>query len=393
MSERSEHSPGPRPLTPGPASEASPGPRPLTPSPRERSEQAFLMAGGGTGGHVIPALAVARELRSRGHQVVFVGTERGMESKLVPAEGFELQKIDIGGLNRVGVRQKLTTLAKLPFTTLSCGSFVRPVSAVFSMGGYVAGPPVMAAILRRKPVVVMEPNAVPGFTNRVIGRLVARALISFAETASFFPPGRTELTGLPVREEFFRIPAKPRGDVLHILITGGSQGSRTLNQAARQSWPLFKKSGMAVRIVHQTGRGAFEELSRDFAQSGLEGEVVPFIADMPAAFAAADVIVCRAGAGAVSELAAAGKPSILVPFPFAADDHQTRNAEAFERGGAARLVRDAEMNGERLFALMSELGQSADILPRMAAAARGFARPGAARRAAEILEEVARRRN
>src|ERR1035437_9514998 len=160
-------------------------------------ERSFLMAGGGTGGHVIPGLAVARELRTRGHNVCFVGTEFGMEAKLVPAAGVELQKIQIGGLNRVGVRQTIVTV--------SSDRCVRGAAAVFSMGGYAAGPPVLAAILRRVPVVVMEPNAVPGFTNRSISRLVARALVSFPETAAFFPRGRTEVTGLPVREEFFRI--------------------------------------------------------------------------------------------------------------------------------------------------------------------------------------------
>ena len=346
------------------------------------------MAGGGTGGHVIPALAVARELRARGHEAFFVGTERGMEAKLVPAEGFELQRIDIGGLNRVTMRQKAITLVKLPLTTLSCGKFVRASSAVFSMGGYVAGPPVMAALLRRKPVVVMEPNAIPGFTNRVIGRFVTRALISFAATGSYFPKGKTEITGLPVREEFFRIAQRPRGSVLQVLITGGSQGSRTLNQAARASWPLIRQAGFPVRLVHQTGPREYEELRAAFAESGIEGEIVPFIADMPAAFAAADVVVCRSGAGAVSELAAAGKPSILVPFPFAADDHQTRNAEAMERGGAVRLIRDAEFTGGRLFAALGEIS-AAPELERMARNARQFAKPGAARRAAEILEEVA----
>jgi UDP-N-acetylglucosamine--N-acetylmuramyl-(pentapeptide) pyrophosphoryl-undecaprenol N-acetylglucosamine transferase len=356
-------------------------------TPCSKSGASFLMAGGGTGGHVIPALAVARELRSRGHKAFFVGTEQGMESRLVPAEGFELQKIQIGGLNQVSLKRKVSTLARLPVTTLQCGSSVREASAIFSMGGYVAGPPVMAALLRRIPVVVMEPNAVPGFTNRAIARLVSRALVSFPETASYFPAGRTEVTGLPVREEFFRIAPKPRGDVLHILITGGSQGSRTLNQAARQSWPLFRDAGLRARITHQTGTAAFAEIRDAFAQSGIEGEVVPFISDMPGAFAAADLIVCRSGAGAVSELAAAGKPSILVPFPFAADDHQTRNAEAMERAGAARLVRDAEMNGARLFELVSSLAAE---LPGMGEAARRLAKPGAAQRAADILEEVAR---
>lgn len=357
---------------------------------RPTARGSFLMAGGGTGGHVIPGLAVARELRQRGHQVFFVGTDRGMESRLVPAEGFELKRIDIGGLNRVTLQQKVLTLSKLPFVTLGCERLVRGASAIFSMGGYAAGPPVMAALLRRKPVVVMEPNAIPGFTNRVIGRLVTRALVAFPETVAYFPKDKTEITGLPVRDEFFRIPPKPRGDVLHILVTGGSQGSRTLNQAARQSWPLFREAGIPVRIVLQSGPAGFDEYRGAFAQAGLEGEVVPFIADMPAAFAAADLVVCRSGAGAVSELAAAGKASILVPFPFAADDHQTRNAQALERGGAAVLVRDAEMTGGRLFTAVKELAVSSGPLDRMAGAARLFAKPGAARRAADIMEEVAR---
>jgi UDP-N-acetylglucosamine--N-acetylmuramyl-(pentapeptide) pyrophosphoryl-undecaprenol N-acetylglucosamine transferase len=249
----------------------------------------------------------------------------------------------------------------------------------------------MAALLARLPVVVMEPNAVPGFTNRVIGRFVYRALISFPETARFFPRGKTEITGLPVRQEFFSLPPQPPGGPPTVLITGGSQGSRTLNRAARESWPLFVRAGTPVRIVHQAGPAAFAELRDQFAKTGLEGEVVPFIQDMPAAFAAADLVVCRSGAGSVSELAAAGKPSVLVPFPFAADDHQTRNAEVVERAGGARLVPDAEMSGLKLFSLISELIGAPETLARMAEAARKFAKPGAARRAAEVLEEAAAR--
>jgi UDP-N-acetylglucosamine--N-acetylmuramyl-(pentapeptide) pyrophosphoryl-undecaprenol N-acetylglucosamine transferase len=349
------------------------------------------MAGGGTGGHVIPALAVARELRGRGHEVFFAGTGRGLEAKLVPAEGFEMFRIEIGGLARVGLKRTARTLLQLPATTARCARLIarRKVAGVFSMGGYVAGPPVMAALVRGVPVVVMEPNAVPGFTNRVIGRFVHRALISFAETARYFPAGRIELTGLPVREEFFRIPNRTRGETLNLLVTGGSQGSRSLNNAGRQSWPLFRKAGLKVRIVHQTGQNGIEQLAAEFTACGLEGEVVAFIRDMPAAFAQADLVVCRSGAGAVSELAAAGKPSILVPFPFAAGDHQARNAEALERGGAARLVPDADLTGERLFAAVAELAGEKGRLERMAVSARQFARPGAALRAAETLEEAA----
>jgi len=358
-------------------------------SGRAGSNAVFLLAGGGTGGHVIPLLAVARELRRRGHTAFFVGTARGLEARLVPAEGFELKLIEVGGLNRVGPRQKASTLFALPVATAKCLPLLGGVGAVFSIGGYAAGPPVAAALARRVPVVVMEPNAVPGFTNRLIGRSVYRALISFPETARYFAAGKSELTGLPVREEFFSIPPKPSGGTFSLLITGGSQGSRTLNRAARESWPLFARSGLAVRMVLQTGPGAFEELRAEFLKTGLEGEVLAFIAEMPAAFAAADLIVCRSGAGAVSELAAAGKPSVLVPFPFAADDHQTRNAEAIERAGAARLVKDSEMTGEKLFAVVGELAREPETLARMAADAHRLSRPGAAARAADILQEAA----
>lgn len=347
------------------------------------------MTGGGTGGHVIPALAVARELRARGRNVVFVGTERGMEAKLVPASGFELKTIKVGGLNRVGAMQKLKTLAGLPMATFACLRLAP--AAVFSMGGYVAGPPVLAALLKRVPVVVMEPNAVAGFSNRIIGRFVSRALVSFEETVRYFPRGRTEITGLPVREEFFRIPPKTRGSELRILITGGSQGSTTLNRAARQSWARFRDADFAVHIVHQTGTRDYSEIREEFARSGLSGEVVPFLDDMPRAMAAADLLICRAGAGAVSELAAAGRASILAPFPFAADDHQTSNAAAMQRAGAARMIRDAELNGERLFETVKELASDPSALEQMAQAARQFARPDAARRAADILEEEAAR--
>jgi UDP-N-acetylglucosamine--N-acetylmuramyl-(pentapeptide) pyrophosphoryl-undecaprenol N-acetylglucosamine transferase len=263
------------------------------------------------------------------------------------------------------------------------------VGAVFSMGGYAAGPAVLAALARRIPVVVMEPNAMPGFTNRRIARLVTRALIGFPETARWFPAGRTELTGLPVREEFFGIQAKPRGEVLNILITGGSQGSRTLNEAARGSWKLFREAGTKVRMVLQAGRAGADALREEFNASGLAGDVCAFIDDMPRAFAAADLVVSRAGAGAVAELAAAGKPSILVPFPFAADQHQLRNAEAMQRAGAARLVTDSEMSGERLFAEAQELSAEGGVLERMGSAARGLAKPGAAARAADVLEGAA----
>ena len=349
------------------------------------------MAGGGTGGHVIPAIAVARELAKSNHEVVFVGTERGAEGRLVPAAGFRLVRIEAGGLKRLGLATKIVSLWQLAKETVRLRTLFREwkPSAVFSMGGFVAGPTVLAALSRGIPVVLMEPNAIPGVTNRYIAGHVRRALVSFEETTRFFPKGRTEITGLPVRAEFFAITEKPETATFNILITGGSQGSQTLNNAARAAWPLFAQSGLPVRIVHQTGTAMHEAVARDFAATGLAGEVIPFIADMPAAYSEADLIVCRSGAGAVSELAAAGKPSILIPFPFAADDHQLKNAQAFERAGASLLSLDRDWTGQRFFEWVRDLHADRERLLGMGRNARSLARSGAAGRAAEILMQLA----
>jgi UDP-N-acetylglucosamine--N-acetylmuramyl-(pentapeptide) pyrophosphoryl-undecaprenol N-acetylglucosamine transferase len=346
----------------------------------------FVMAGGGTAGHVIPALAVAEELRARGHSVRFIGTRRGIEAKLVPAAGYPIDWIEIGGLNRVGLRQTLASLAELPVSIWQAARLLdraRPVTAVFSMGGYVAGPVLIAALWKRIPVVAMEPNAIPGFTHRKLARFISKALVSFDQTLRYFPKGRAEVTGRPVAAEFFAIAPKPRADVLTVLITGGSQGSRTLNRAAEESWPLWKKT--SVRLIHQTGERAFADLAPKFQACGIPGEISAFVENMPKAFAEADVIVSRSG-GTVSEIAAAGKPSILVPLPTAADQHQLRNAQAFEKAGAALLVLDAEMTGARLVAEVTRLASEPAALQKMCEAARSLARRGAAARAADVLE-------
>jgi len=350
----------------------------------------IVMAGGGTGGHVMPLLAVARQLQADGHQSVFIGTRNGFEAKLVPPSGFPLEFIEIGGLNRVGIMRTIRSLAQLPLSVLRSRRLIEQHqgSVVFSLGGYAAGPVVLAALWKKTPLVVMEPNAMPGLTNRKIGRFVRRALLSFPDAARYFPAGKSEITGLPVRDEFFNIAPKQRDAKLTVLITGGSQGSRTLNQAALGSWKYFREARTAVRFIHQTGTAAHDALAQKFAESGIEGEVAPFIDDMPAAFARADLVICRAGAGAVAELAAAGKPSILVPLPGAADQHQLRNAEAFRKTGASVLVLDPEMDGGRLFEEVEKLRTHPELLHRMGERARSFAHPDAARRAAAVLEEA-----
>jgi len=234
-------------------------------------------------------------------------------------------------------------------------------------------------------------NAPPLLGAQDMARFVARALVSFPETMRWFPKERTEVTGLPIRAEFFAVPPKPREGKLTVLITGGSQGSRTLNRAVEDSWPLWPNG--AVRLLHQTGASGFDDIAPRFRAAAVDGEITAFLTDMPRAFAEADLVVSRSGMGAVSELAAAGKPSILVPLPTASDQHQLRNAEALEKAGAARLVLDVEMTGPRLvkevMQLISVDNAPENTLEKMSQAARAFAKPGAARRAAEILESFA----
>jgi UDP-N-acetylglucosamine--N-acetylmuramyl-(pentapeptide) pyrophosphoryl-undecaprenol N-acetylglucosamine transferase len=353
----------------------------------------FLMTGGGTGGHVFPAVAVARVLRERGHSVRFLGTAEGLEAKLVPQAGFEIDFIRIGGLNRVGVVRQLRTLMQLPVSVISAVGVLRRQrpAAVFSMGGYVAGPVMLAALACGVPLVVMEPNAMPGFANRKVARYVYKALVGFESTSRWFPKDRTEIIGLPVRKEFFEVAERAKsmtGGLFTVLITGGSRGSRTLNRASRESWTLFRDHRTPLRLIHQTGAAEHEQLARDFAASGLEGEVVAFISDMASAFAGTDLIVARSGAGAVAEIGAAGLPSLLVPLPFAADDHQRKNAEALAEAGAARIVLDKEMTGERLFREVEELRNHPQRLEEMGRQALRFRKPGGADRAADVLEEA-----
>jgi UDP-N-acetylglucosamine--N-acetylmuramyl-(pentapeptide) pyrophosphoryl-undecaprenol N-acetylglucosamine transferase len=227
----------------------------------------------------------------------------------------------------------------------------------------------------------------PGLTNRRLARFARRALVSFPEALPYFPAARVELAGLPVREEFFGLPNKPRADPPVVLITGGSRGSRTLNYATRDLLPL---AGLPLRILLQTGRDMHAELAAAIRHPNVE--VLPFIEDMPAAFAQADLLVCRSGAGTVSELAAAGKPAILVPYPFAADDHQMANARAMERAGAARVVPDKECTGPRLLQEIQACLHGGS-LESMARAARAQAKPGAAARAASLLEAYAEAKN
>jgi UDP-N-acetylglucosamine--N-acetylmuramyl-(pentapeptide) pyrophosphoryl-undecaprenol N-acetylglucosamine transferase len=291
----------------------------------------------------------------------------------------------------------MRTLFALPLAVVNAGALLEQIrpAAVLSLGGYAAGPVVLAAIARDIPVTILETNALPGLAHRLAGPFSTRALLGFEQAGRYFPAGRWEVSGIPVRKEFFDLPRKVRGERFHVLITGGSQGSQRLNQAAVNALPILAARGLlgALKFTHQTGAKEYNGVRSTYALQQAEADVTPFIDDMPRAFRDADLVICRAGASAVGELAAAGKASILIPFPFAADQHQLRNAEAMQAAGAAQLVLDADWTGARFAAEMERLAGSPRLLESMEDAALQLARPAAAQRVAERLLEIAERRS
>jgi len=309
-----------------------------------------ILAGGGTGGHVIPALAIAQQLRKdHAAEILFIGTSRGMENKLVPAAGFPLKLVEVGALNRVSLATRVKTLFALPRAVWQARRLLREFKAdvVIGVGGYASGPAMLAAVLAGVPTLAFEPNVVPGFANRAITRWVSQAAVQFEETGRYFK--RYQVTGVPVRPEFFEIAGQRTGDPRPtLLVFGGSQGAHAINEAVIHALPMLRERIENLRIIHQTGERDLAETQSAYQRAGADAEVSKFIQDMPSYFARADVVVCRSGASTVGEIAAAGKPAIFVPFPRAADDHQKVNAQALERAGAAVLLEEAQLTGERL---------------------------------------------
>lgn len=347
-----------------------------------------ILAGGGTGGHVIPALAIAQELRARhSADIKFVGTARGIETKLVPAAGFELDLIEVGALKNVGFGTRLSTLWQLPGAVLRSRRILREFrpDVVIGVGGYASGPAVLAAEMAGVPTLLFEPNFVPGFANRKVARWASAAAVQFEETRRFFR--NAEVTGVPVRKEFFAIAPRPTDAPPTLLVFGGSQGAGALNRVMMESAAALKQAGW--RVLHQTGERDYNQVQAAYSQSGISTEVTPFIDRMPEAFARADLLLCRSGGSTVAEVAAAGKPAIFVPFPRAADDHQRRNAEALAQAGAAVLIPEAELTSVRLVKSVGELLADKKRLGEMAAAARRLARPNAAEAVGAMAAKLA----
>jgi len=351
-----------------------------------------IIAGGGTGGHVIPALAIARELQALYQaEVLFIGTARGIETRLVPQAGFSLKLVEVGALNKVSAATRLKTMLQLPASIITAIKILRDFrpQVVIGVGGYASGPAMAAAALLRIPMVIFEPNIVPGFANRAVARLVSAAAVHFPETAKFFP--NAKVTGVPVRKEFFSVAAATSPHPPTLLLMGGSQGSRALNWVMSEAAAELIRRVPGIRIIHQTGPGEFEQVRAAYEKSGAlaSAEIAAFIDDMPATFARADILLCRSGASTVAEVAAAGKVAIFVPFPQAADDHQRRNAEALASRGAALLVPEAELTPARLVDAVAQLLSQPEQLAKMSAAAKALAHPAAASDIANMAAKAA----
>ena len=350
-----------------------------------------ILAGGGTGGHVIPALAIAQELQRRYQaEVLFIGTARGLENRLVPAAGFPLQLVKVGALNRVSLATRIRTALDLPraiFTAAGMLNNFQP-DIVIGVGGYASGPAMLAAIMKHTPTLAFEPNLVPGFANRMIASFVSAAAVHFQQTADHFRDA--VVTGVPVRPAFFKIARKlysPGSPTL--LVFGGSQGARAINQAVIRSLPELVRRLPALHVIHQTGEREYNEVQAAYAGIAISSEVHRFIDDMPAFFSRADLVLCRSGASTVAEIAAAGKPAIFVPFPRAADDHQRRNAEAMEQANAAVVLEETKLDEVWLVDTIDALLEDPARLARMSDAARAMAHPNAAKEIAELAAKVA----
>ena len=351
-----------------------------------------IIAGGGTGGHLFPGIAVAQELKRRSddHQILFVGSPRGIEKDAVPKAGFKVELLPVSGLRRMGLVGTVKSLLKLPIAILKAFGLVlrfRPSVAV-SVGGYAAGPAVLAARLLGVHVVVMEQNAVAGTTNRILGKMAHRVVASLPVKG--LPESKVEVLGNPVRIEMNTVRSEDFEvhQPLRVLVFGGSQGARAINNTVVEMLESFPELRGKIEVFHQTGRLDFESISSRYEKMGVpEYRCETFIDAMADAYRWADVVICRAGATTIAELTVCGRPAILIPFPFAVDDHQTANAKALEDVGAAIHISQSTLTSETLKGHVDKFLTDRTALNEMAAAAKASGRPSAASDICNLLEK------
>ncbi len=353
----------------------------------------ILIAGGGTGGHLFSGVAVAEELRRRGnHDVLFVGTRRGLEARVLPRLGFTLEFISVGGLKRMGFFKTLANLARLPLSLLQSLWIVlryRPDVAL-GVGGYASGPVILAAWLLGRKTVIIEQNSLPGVTNRLLGRFVRVVVTHFKRAKAHFPARKVLQLGNPVRGDLARAAslshAAPDDGRLRILVTGGSQGAHAINQTVADTLDRLADVKDSIHIRHQSGVPDWENLRESYAAAEVPGTVEPFIDDMIEAYLEADLVICRAGASTCAELAVIGRPALFVPLPTAADDHQTANASELVDAGAAWMVRQSDFSPEFLERFVRDRLHDREELIRFGTNARQIGRKDAASDVTDLIE-------
>ena len=359
----------------------------------------LLVAGGGTGGHVFPGIALAEEVVTRhpDNDVVFVGTARGLEATVVPQAGFPIELIDVRGLKGKGFFGVLTGLARLPRAFLQSVAILRRwmPDVVVGVGGYASGPVVLAARLMGIPTSIQEQNAVAGLTNRILGHVVNEVFTAFPEAGQHFPRRKVHALGNPIRRQLlenYMRPVQKADEMLRLLVFGGSQGAHSLNMRVIEALPHLADLKERIRVTHQTGARDRDYVEKGYAAVHFEPDVRDFITDMSAAYAETDLVVCRAGATTLAELTVCKKPSILVPFPAAADNHQVVNARSLVEAGAAVMIEERDLTGELLAAEVRRLLLDPDLRRRMGRAAGLLGSPQASGEIAQVLTEMVKRR-
>jgi UDP-N-acetylglucosamine--N-acetylmuramyl-(pentapeptide) pyrophosphoryl-undecaprenol N-acetylglucosamine transferase len=344
----------------------------------------LLIAGGGTGGHLFPGVAIAEELRARDPDAVikFVGTRRGIEARVLPDLGWDLELIEVSGLKTVGAAGAIKGIFRLPKAMWQARRIVKAFKpdAVIGVGGYASGPVVLAAKLRGVPTAICEQNSIPGLTNKLLGRVVRNVFLSFDESRRFFKEKKIVMTGNPVRRDLVQKllgTTAATDDRVHVLVVGGSQGAVAVNELASKALSALAKD-LPLSIVHQTGEKDLEPTSTRYKDAGVEADTRAFIKDMAAAYGRANIIIGRAGATTVAELAIAGKPAIFIPYPFAADNHQELNAREMADKGAALMFKQSELTPAKLADALRPLLTDAAKRAEMGARMKSLAKPGAA---------------
>ncbi len=357
-----------------------------------------LIAGGGTGGHLFPGIALAEEIVTRHprNDVVFVGTERGLEARIVPQNGFVFEAIKSRGLKGMGLAKMGLGLALLPVSFFSAARLLRKYrpDVVVGVGGYSSGPVVLMAWLMRVPTAIQEQNALPGLTNRILGRFAQAVFLSFETAVQFFPRARAYGLGNPIRRGMIENFLRPKNahERFTLLVFGGSLGAKGINERVLAALPYLNDLKGRLHIIHQTGEGDLQRVTQGYAEQNFPAEIREFIDDMAGAYLGADLVLCRAGATTLAELTICKKASILVPFPFATDDHQALNGQALVDAGAAVMFRESELTGEKLAATIRELKDNPARLAKMEKAAGVLGRPQAAQEIADVLQQLCLRK-